>query len=96
MFTTGADRINAFRVNRQGGFQSNIANPVGVIVIDVSKSLALAKLQLTQHGVSDIGSASAVVFPINMEIVKVLIIPFKEDLNDGVKLSYSIQEKDGS
>ena len=57
--------LNVFRVHRQRRFQSNIANPVGVIVIDIAKSLTLAKLELTQHGVSGIGSACTIIFAID-------------------------------
>ena len=86
VFTTGADRINVFRVHRQRGFQSDIAYPVGIIVIDVAKPLALAKLELTQRDTPRIRSASAVVFTIDMEVIEVLVVPCKENLNDIVKL----------
>jgi hypothetical protein len=86
IFATGADRIHEFRINRQGGFQSDIAHPVRVIVIDIAKPLALAKLELIQRGTPRIGSAGAIVFPIDMEVVEMLIAPLKEDLNDIVEL----------
>ena len=86
IFATGADRIHEFRINRQGGFQSDIAHPVRVIVIDIAKPLAFAKLELTQRGTAGIGAAGAIVFTIDMEAIEMLITPLKEDLNDLVEL----------
>jgi hypothetical protein len=92
----GASQVGALRINWQGRFQSDITNPIRVIIVDIAKPLACAKLKLTQRGAMGISSACAVVFTIDMEVVQVLISPRKEGLNDIVELSCGISVRSSS
>ncbi len=78
--------IQPLGVKRQRRFQTNVALPLGVVIVDVADTLAVLEAELTQHDVACIGAVATIILAENAEVVKVFVAPIKEDLEHEVEL----------
>jgi len=84
---TSTHGIEALGITGQRRFKANVTLPVGIIIVDVPKTLALLEAEATEHDPPRVSTVATIVLTENAEMVEVFVAPIETDLEHEVELS---------